>query len=136
MSPFHHSPLRHLLPLIFLVLLPSCGGQSPRQETADSLENAAKLPERSRDPIVAHACRIMDAAARDLMSDNEIPAVCRRASDAMGQVAGYHDSLDTEQQKHLDTPEARLVLRQTKQHLQESFDKRIDEIRKNATPKE
>lgn len=133
MNLFRHPIFHHVLLLVLCPFLFSCGGQSSRQDATDSLEQANALPERSQDTIVAHACRIMDAAARDLSAAGDIPAVCHKAGDAIGRVAKYSDSLTTEQRHHLDTPEARQALREAKGYLQECYDRRILEIRRGQS---
>ena len=70
-----------LLPVLFA----ACGstGKGP---AADSTATAT-LPVRSNDEVVAHACRILDTATRQMETATDVATLADLASDAMGDVA-------------------------------------------------
>lgn len=111
-----------LLPVLFA----ACGstGKGP---AADSTATAT-LPVRSNDEVVAHACRILDTATRQMETATDVATLADLASDAMGEVARYRHTLADEEVARLDAPEGRSAISETMQALNAAYRRKMESL--------
>lgn len=111
-----------LLPVLFA----ACGstGKGP---AADSTATDP-LPVRSNDEVVAHACRILDTATRQMETATDVATLADLASDAMGEVARYRHTLADEEVARLDAPEGRSVIGETMQALNAAYRRKMESL--------
>ena len=111
-----------LLPVLFA----ACGstGKGP---AADSTATAT-LPVRSNDEVVAHACRILDTATRQMETATDVATLADLASDAMGEVARYRHTLADEEVARLDAPEGRSAIGETMQTLNAAYRRKMESL--------
>lgn len=113
-----------LLPVLFA----ACGstGKGP---AADSTATAtATLPVRSNDEVVAHACRILDTATRQMETATDVATLADLASDAMGEVARYRHTLADEEVARLDAPEGRSAISEIMQALNAAYRRKMESL--------
>lgn len=112
--------------ILLSVLFAACGstGKGP---AADSTATDP-LPVRSNDEVVAHACRILDTATRQMETATDVATLADLASDAMGEVARYRHTLADEEVARLDAPEGRSAIGETMQALNAAYRRKMESL--------